>query len=285
MNTLHLTYAVEVERCGSITQAAENLYMAQPNLSKAIKELEDAMGFSIFSRTSRGVVPTERGREFLTCAKAILAELRKMEALNGGSDDRVQRVSLSVASCGYMLDCLCRLLDTLDRKKAVDIRVQSLEPRKAAGAVAEDRISLAALHLDDDPSASLTDPHLAWETLWEYDALATFSARHPLAEAERITVRDLAAYPQIGSCAAPPAPESLPGISIDGGRQQLELLAHFPAYLWSAPETPQTLKRYGLTQRACEGAPHYYDVLLYAADRPLSATEERFAALLRARRR
>ena len=117
MNTMHLAYAVEVERCGSITQAAENLYMAQPNLSKAIKELEDAMGFSIFSRTSRGVVPTERGREFLTCAKAILAELRKMEALNGGSDDRVQRVSLSVASCGYMLDCLCRLLDTLDRKE------------------------------------------------------------------------------------------------------------------------------------------------------------------------
>ena len=39
MNTLHFKYAVEVERCGSITQAAENLYMAQPNLSKSIKEL------------------------------------------------------------------------------------------------------------------------------------------------------------------------------------------------------------------------------------------------------
>ena len=43
MNTLHLSYAVEVERCGSITQAAENLYMAQPNLSKAIKDLEEDM--------------------------------------------------------------------------------------------------------------------------------------------------------------------------------------------------------------------------------------------------
>ena len=45
MNTLHFKYAVEVERCGSITQAAENLYMAQPNLSKSIKELEDTLGF------------------------------------------------------------------------------------------------------------------------------------------------------------------------------------------------------------------------------------------------
>ena len=40
MNTQHLRYAVEVERTGSIRQAAENLYMGQPNLSKAIRELE-----------------------------------------------------------------------------------------------------------------------------------------------------------------------------------------------------------------------------------------------------
>ena len=52
MNTQHLKYAVEVERTGSITQAADNLYMAQPNLSKAIKELEDTLGISIFRRTS-----------------------------------------------------------------------------------------------------------------------------------------------------------------------------------------------------------------------------------------
>ena len=55
MNTLHFKYAVEVERCGSITQAAENLYMAQPNLSKSIKELEDTLGFQIFARTARGM--------------------------------------------------------------------------------------------------------------------------------------------------------------------------------------------------------------------------------------
>ena len=51
MNTLHFRYALEIEKTRSITQAAENLYMAQPNLSKAIKELEkpsddDIMGFN-----------------------------------------------------------------------------------------------------------------------------------------------------------------------------------------------------------------------------------------------
>ena len=53
MNTLHFKYAVEVERTGSISQAAENLFMAQPNLSKAIRELEDTLGITIFKRTSK----------------------------------------------------------------------------------------------------------------------------------------------------------------------------------------------------------------------------------------
>lgn len=48
MNTLHLKYAVEVEKTRSNSQAAENLYMAQPNLSKAIKELEGSLDITIF---------------------------------------------------------------------------------------------------------------------------------------------------------------------------------------------------------------------------------------------
>lgn len=47
MNITHLRYAIEVEKTGSISQAADNLYMGQPNLSKAIKELEESVGITI----------------------------------------------------------------------------------------------------------------------------------------------------------------------------------------------------------------------------------------------
>ncbi len=73
MNTLHLKYAVEVERAGSITQAADNLFMAQPNLSKAIRELEEGLGITIFERTPRGVLPTERGVEFCAAPRRFWA--------------------------------------------------------------------------------------------------------------------------------------------------------------------------------------------------------------------
>lgn len=46
-------YAIEVEQTRSITKAAENLYMAQPNLSKAIRELEETLGFPILSAAPR----------------------------------------------------------------------------------------------------------------------------------------------------------------------------------------------------------------------------------------
>ena len=58
MNILHLRYAVEVASTGSINKAAENLYMNQPNLSRAIKELEENLGIAIFERTTRGMIVT-----------------------------------------------------------------------------------------------------------------------------------------------------------------------------------------------------------------------------------
>ena len=81
MNTQFFRYMVEVERTGSITQASENLYMAQPNLSRIIKEVEDDLGFPIFKRSSKGVIPTAKGEVFLEYAESILEQLEEMELL------------------------------------------------------------------------------------------------------------------------------------------------------------------------------------------------------------
>ena len=56
MNILHLKYAVEVAKAGSLSKAAEALYMNQPNLSRAIKELEASLDITLFGRSAKGVV-------------------------------------------------------------------------------------------------------------------------------------------------------------------------------------------------------------------------------------
>ena len=61
MNVMHLRYAVEISKTKSINKAAENLFMSQPNLSRAIKELESSIGIDIFKRTSKGMTVTPKG--------------------------------------------------------------------------------------------------------------------------------------------------------------------------------------------------------------------------------
>ena len=81
MNTLYLKYILEVERSGSISQAAQNLFMAQPNLSKAIKDLEGEIGYPIFNRNSSGVTVTEKGAEFIYHAKKMMEQVVEIEKL------------------------------------------------------------------------------------------------------------------------------------------------------------------------------------------------------------
>ena len=102
MNLSYLKYAVEVEKTGSITKAAQNFYMNQPHLSKIIRELERDLGCPIFDRTSRGMVPTRRGEEFLRYAKAILAQEEQIEALCVKNSERALEVSLSVPRATYI---------------------------------------------------------------------------------------------------------------------------------------------------------------------------------------
>lgn len=80
-NIQHLRYAVEVAKTGSISRAAENLFMGQPHLSKAIRELEEDMNITIFRRTPKGVEPTEQGEQFIEYARRILEQIDELEAL------------------------------------------------------------------------------------------------------------------------------------------------------------------------------------------------------------
>lgn len=98
MNLTHLRYIVEVARTGSITKAAQNLYMGQPNLSKSIKDLEKSVGTAIFMRTSKGVVPTKKGEEIIKYARSLVRQADEFdEKFIGG---RTEIKSFTVAANG-----------------------------------------------------------------------------------------------------------------------------------------------------------------------------------------
>lgn len=77
MNLQHLRYAVEIANFGSISRAAQALYVSQPYLSKIIRELEEEYGITIFARSKNGITPTDSGRLFLDMARDLLDNCKK----------------------------------------------------------------------------------------------------------------------------------------------------------------------------------------------------------------
>ena len=102
MNILHMTYAVEVAKTGSISKASEALLVAQPNLSRSIKELESDLGIVIFQRSSHGMSLTAEGEVFVGHAKRLLAQINAVENLYKNGRAAHQKFSVSAPPAAYL---------------------------------------------------------------------------------------------------------------------------------------------------------------------------------------
>lgn len=83
MQTKYFKYIKEIEYQGSIKKAAEKLYISQQALSRITESLEDEIGFKIFDRTNKGVIPTRRGEKFLSDLSKIMAIMSEWEQERG----------------------------------------------------------------------------------------------------------------------------------------------------------------------------------------------------------
>lgn len=115
MNVVHMKYAVEVAKAGSINKASEILLVAQPNLSRSIKELEADLGITIFSRTSKGMTLTPKGEEFMGYAKNILRQLDEVEMMYKSELPAKQTFSVSVPRASYIAG-LCKVFKLYRQK-------------------------------------------------------------------------------------------------------------------------------------------------------------------------
>jgi DNA-binding transcriptional LysR family regulator len=79
MTLQQLKYMIKVVECGSITEAAKQLFISQPSLSSAVKEIETELGIEIFYRTSKGISLSTDGSEFLSYARQIVEQTELME--------------------------------------------------------------------------------------------------------------------------------------------------------------------------------------------------------------
>lgn len=80
MNVKQFRYALEVESCGSFSKAGQAVFISQPAISFAIKELERELGFNIFERTNRGILPTQDGAKFLRAIRGVISQIDQIQS-------------------------------------------------------------------------------------------------------------------------------------------------------------------------------------------------------------
>ena len=198
MNTLHFKYVAEVAKTGSITQAAENLYMAQPNLSKAIKELEETLGIAIFRRTSKGVVLTEKGEEFLVYAKRVLTQIGKMEALSDHRGLSRNRFSVCIPAGTYISHGLSRFASQAAQGEDLEMRVKEAGFLEGAGFISDGEVAFGVLRVPGEYlqqfQGFLGEKDLYFQTLWNAEYLVIMSEMHALAKAGEVTADRLADF-------------------------------------------------------------------------------------------
>lgn len=294
MNVLHMKYAVEVAKLGSLNKAAESLLIAQPNISRSIKELEADLGISIFNRSAKGMELTAEGEEFIGYAQSILKQLDEVELHYKQGSPKKQRFSISVPRACYISDAFAEFSKCLS-DDAAEIFYKETNSQRTINNVLNKDYKLGIIryaeNYDKFFKSMLEEKGLAYEMIAEFSYVLLMSKDNPLSQKQQITFDDLPPYVEIAH-ADPYVPslplskvvkEELPDnierrIFIFERASQFDLLSENPeTFMWVSPAPQKILDRYNLVQKTCvDNKRVYKDVLIYREGYKLTNLDRQF---------
>lgn len=176
----HLTLVVAVADHGSLVRAADELYISQPVVTRAIQELEEILGVPLFERHPRGMTVTEYGAAFVRHAQSVLAELRSAQA----HLEQLGRADLGTVTVGTYLAAAHLLLPrAIDRLKQEHPGLRVVVREDTAGVL---RSALAAGEIDlitGRASSHHDDPRFSFHGLYREPMVLAVGAQHPLLRA------------------------------------------------------------------------------------------------------
>ena len=295
MNISHLKYAVEIANTKSISKAAKNLYMGQPNLSRAIKSLEDSIGINIFIRSSRGIRITPEGEEFIQYARNILKQIDDLEYKYIGNKRPVQRMSVCVPRASYMSYAIVEFAKRLKRDEAADIYYRETNSMRAINEVVIENYNMGIIRYHDiyekDFKHLFQEKKLESKAINEFKYVLVMSKNHPLATKKDLVMEDLKDFIEITH--ADPYVPNMPLIDLKNAMHsehidkrinvyerasQYDLLQNVEGtFMWMSPVADDYMDKYNLIQIKCDFNKNVYkDVLIYRKGYKLSPLEIEF---------
>jgi len=273
MNIKHFQYLVEIERVRSISQAAENLYIGQPNLSRILKEIETDVGFPIFLRTTHGVRPTERGATFLQHAHNILREMESIQMMSPHQmiEDRLRICIPRSSVCFNMVaDCLKTACETQN----VNVVIRECHAKKALELLSGGHAEIGIIRFREGYEEYFQEVAIAakltFHILSDYEDVVLMHKSHPLAKCDQVKVEELHQGIEIVHGDNYILPQSADEkvrsqiYTVDRQAQLTLLTTMSGSYMWSVPQSDAELKKYGLVQKKCAGFTKCYrEALVY----------------------
>lgn len=244
----HLRLITELRRGGSLRAAAQLLSLSQPALSKALGELEGAFGFTLFTRTARGLTPTAQGEVVLRGAEMLLAELAHLRAEASAGDSAAAMLRVGAppfVAQGYLPAVLARLV-----RRDPPVRVQLVEERvpllleALAGGQLDALVTSYPAQMPD-----LGGVQLRFEKLFDAEFFVIAPPGHPLTRARQVDWQRLAAQPWVM-----PAPTSMLRRLIEQGFLQAGLVPPVPVVESTSPVTNVQLVAAGVGLSAAPAA-------------------------------
>lgn len=195
-----LQYFIEVAAEGSITAAADLLYVSQPTMSAAMKELETRVGRTLFLRSARGVTLTDDGTEFLGYARQVTEQVELLEQRYLGRPPSRRLLGVSAQHYSFVVEAFVRMVRT---SAAAEYEFSLRETR--TWDIIEDvrtlRSELGVLYRNDFNrkviDKLLRDSGLSFHPLFVAQPHIFISRKNGLASRERVTLADLADLPRL----------------------------------------------------------------------------------------
>lgn len=193
MNTTNLTTFITVMQTGSISAAAEKLFITQPAVSKRIKNLEDEFDVTLFDTVGRGIVPTQAANDLLPHAKQWLDNYDNFKINLKNAQQTVSGKLVIGTSHHIGLHHLPPVLKQfIQMYPAVQLEVNFVDSEEAHKAVLDGDVSMAFLTLPP-----VYDKRLTYHTLWSDPLYFVTGALSPLASKNNVSLEELAHYPAI----------------------------------------------------------------------------------------
>lgn len=200
MTLQQLKYAITVAQTGTITEAAEKLYISQPSLTNAIHELEKEMNIEIFTRTNKGIIVSKDGEDFLGYARQVLEQAAVLEDKYKGGGGGKKKFCISTQHYSFAVNAFVDLIKKYGQDE-YDFSIRETQTYEIIEDVAKINSELGIIFMDDFNDVVLNkilkSNDLEFHQLYSAKPHVFISRRHPLAGKQIITNEQLEAYPYL----------------------------------------------------------------------------------------